>query len=304
MKLILANNQTNRFIDFYKDLQQKSGESFDYFGYDSLLFVCGASKEGPIQVYCDKGNKSLADYDGVYINGYLKTYELAVSVAIACQAIGIGYVNKELSNPPSLSKLSMYSKLSVAGVPIPASLMGSKKALIESGRWINDFKYPAVLKRADADRGIDNYKVSSPKEVQKFLAPHQELSIWVLQEFVENKGFYLISFYNQKPAFCIYRSLEKRPDKNANKAHMYKPVGGSNAQLIDLKNVPEILLDTCKQAVQAMNRQIGSVDCLYNPDTQKAVVLEVNYNPQLVTIETFKEVRIKAFLDNLSELGN
>jgi D-alanine-D-alanine ligase-like ATP-grasp enzyme len=51
-----------------------------------------------------------------------------------------------------------------------------------------------------------------------------------------------------------------------------------------------------------MNRQIGSVDCIYDEASDKTYVLEVNYNPQLVTIETFKEVRVQAFLDNLKDI--
>jgi D-alanine-D-alanine ligase-like ATP-grasp enzyme len=52
-----------------------------------------------------------------------------------------------------------------------------------------------------------------------------------------------------------------------------------------------------------MNRQIASVDCLYDEATGEVFVLEVNYNPQLVTVETFKDVRIKAFLDNLNSIA-
>jgi D-alanine-D-alanine ligase-like ATP-grasp enzyme len=54
--------------------------------------------------------------------------------------------------------------------------------------------------------------------------------------------------------------------------------------------------------MDVMNRQIGSVDCLYDPKTERVHVLEVNYNPQLVTIETFRETRIKAFLEGISKI--
>ncbi len=53
-----------------------------------------------------------------------------------------------------------------------------------------------------------------------------------------------------------------------------------------------------------MNRQVASVDCLYDQTTQKTYVLEVNYNPQLVTIETYKDVRIQAFLEALPSIGS
>lgn len=303
MKLILANNQSKKFSDFYNELRSQSDVPFDYAGYKSLLFVFDVDAAKPVDVYNTQNGKTLADYDGVYINGYLQTYELAASVAIACDSLGLGYSNKEFSNPPSLSKLSMYARLAAGGVRLPRSLGGTKFAMQQAQSHLESFKYPAVLKRADADRGIDNYKVADFEEALKLLASQDEMSIWILQEYVENEGFYLVSFYDEKPVFSIFRSLQARPDNNQQKAHMYKPKGGANASLVPIDQLPKPILETCQKAVKVMNRQIASVDCLYDPASEKAYVLEVNYNPQLVTIETLKEVRVQAFLENIEKIG-
>jgi glutathione synthase/RimK-type ligase-like ATP-grasp enzyme len=303
MKLILANNQTDKFVGFYKDLADQSVEPFDYAGYDSLLFKFSPDEGKKVQVKCLTTNKNLEDYDGVYINGYLSTYELAASVAIACDYLNVSYINQELSQPPSLSKLSMYAKLAAAAVSMPKSVGGTKKALLMAKEELEQsVTFPSILKRADADRGIDNFKVKDFNEIKQLLKPHADRSLWIIQDFINNDGFYLVSFYDFKPAFSIFRTLEERPDGNAQKAHMYKPFGGANANLISIKDLPKTLLDTCNKAVQAMNRQIGSVDCLYDRESDRAYVLEVNYNPQLVTISTFKDVRIKAFLDNIKSI--
>ncbi len=303
MKLILANNQSDKFVAFYQELQQQATEPFDYTDYSSLLFVFDSAANKPLRVINQATGRDLTAYDGVYINGYLRTYELAASVAIACDALKVPYVNQELHEPPSLSKLTMHAKLAAHGVRTPTSLAGSKLAILKAQEQIAQLSFPAVLKRADADRGIDNYKVSAAAEIEKLLRDQDDRSLWILQEYVENDGFYLVSFYGQAPKFCIFRSLEARPDGNQQKAHMYKPKGGANASLIDLDEAPQPVLQACQQAVVAMNRQIASVDCLYDPKTQQAYILEVNYNPQLVTIETFKDVRMQAFLDYLPEIG-
>lgn len=303
MKLILANNQSEKFVNFYRELQAQSAEPFEYAGYSSLLFICDSSADKPVRLVNLASGKELDAYDGVYINGYLSTYELAAAVAIACDSYGIGYANREMHDAPSLSKVSMYARLAAAKVPLPFSLVGSKAALLQATDQLAACTYPAILKRADADRGIDNYKVSSAAEVQELLTDHDDLSLWVLQEFIENDGFYLISFYGEEPVFSIHRSLEARPDGNEQKAHMYKPKGGANATLIDMDKIPAKLMVAAEAAIKSMNRQIASVDCLYDPTTDRAWVLEVNYNPQLVTIETFKDVRVKALLDYLPELG-
>jgi glutathione synthase/RimK-type ligase-like ATP-grasp enzyme len=232
----------------------------------------------------------------VYINGYLGTYELAATVAICCQALNLSFYNRELADGPSLSKLTTYAKLAAAKVNVPLTYAGAKAAILQAK--VPDGFFPAVLKRADADRGIDNFKVASWPEVVELLGEHKDRSIWLLQKYVENNGFYLVSFYDSQPAFCIFRSLQERPDGNAQKAHMYKPPGGVNASLVE---APAEVLQACQQALDTLNRQIGSVDCLFDPVTKQTNILEVNYNPQLVTIETFKDVRIKAFLDSLKK---
>jgi glutathione synthase/RimK-type ligase-like ATP-grasp enzyme len=303
MKLILANNQSERFQSFYQDLQTQSTTPFEYYGYESLLFEFNTDAAPVITVTDTNSGRSLTEYNGVYLNGYLSTYELAATVATCCQALGIPFVNQELANAPSLSKLTGYAKLAAAGVSVPHTLAGTKIALLKAEAQMATLPFPLVLKRADADRGIDNYKVRSPEEIRDLLASHTPRSLWILQEYVENDGFYLVSFYDQKPVFSIFRSLEARPDGNEQKAHMYKPHGGANAHLIELKDIPGPAMEAAQNAMVAMNRQIGSVDCLFSPETAKAYVLEVNYNPQLVTIETFKDVRVQAFLEGIEKIG-
>lgn len=302
MKLVLANNQSEKFVSFYDELAQQHPGLFEYADYETLLFCFDSDAEQPISVKSLLTGKQLQEYDGVYLNGYLNTYELAATMATCCQTLGVPFVNQELANAPSLSKLTGYAKLAAKNVRIPRTIAGAKAALLRAADETSQLAFPLVLKRADADRGIDNYKVSSQAEIEELLQPHEPRSIWILQEYVANDGFYLVSFYDQQPEFCIFRSLEARPDGDEHKAHMYKPRGGANAHLLKIDEAPQAVIETCQQAIDAMNRQIGSVDCLYDEITGLTHVLEVNYNPQLVTIETFSETRIAAFLVGIDKI--
>lgn len=305
MKLILANNQSKQFRAFYENLQAHVTEPFHYEPYESLLFLFDTNRSPSIEVTCLATGHSLRDYNGIYINGYLSTYELAAATAICCEALDIPYVNKELSSAPSLSKLTGCAKLASAGVRMPYTLAGTKNALLQlTNDHTANLRFPAVLKRADADRGIDNHKVVSLEDVRNLLEGHPPRSLWILQDYIENDGFYLVTYYHSKPVYAIFRSLEKRPDGNEQKSHMYKPKGGANAVLLAPEDVPKELLATATRAIQAMNRQIGSVDCIYSKEAGLTYVLEVNYNPQLVTIETFKDVRVDAFIDGISKIGH
>jgi glutathione synthase/RimK-type ligase-like ATP-grasp enzyme len=291
VKLILANNQSEKFQQFYKDLSTHVTDGLEYAGYDSLLFTF----TGGLDVYSVATKSSLKKYDGVYVNGYMSTYELAAATALACKALGVPFVNAELADAPSMTKLTEYIKLAAAGVTLPRTIAGTKTALSSLPAESFADMFPAVLKRADADRGIDNFKVQSYDELTSLLENADRRSIWLMQEFVPNDGYYVVTFYDHKPELCIYRSLEERPDGNAQKAHMYKPLGGKNASLVPVADLPPTLVEQTTKAIKAMNRQIGSVDCLYDAATDTANILEVNYNPQMVTIDTFKQERIDAY---------
>jgi hypothetical protein len=291
VKLVLANNQTDEFKEFYADLSANVEGGVDYAAYDSLLFTFNDG----LRVHSMTTGKSLQDYDGVYVNGYLSTFELAAATALSCKALDVPFVNTELSNAPSLTKLTEYVKLAAAGVSLPRTIAGARAAILSLPVSSFADMFPAVLKRADADRGIDNYTVRSHEEIVEILEKSARRSVWLLQEFVPNDGFYVITFYDYTAKLCIFRSLEERPDKNLRKAHMYKPRGGKNASLIPLDEVPEALMTTATKAIRAMNRQVGSVDCLYSAETGVVHVLEVNYNPQMVTIDTFKDERVAAY---------
>ncbi len=303
-KLVIANNQRDLFVDFHRELQ--AGRAiYDYIGYRSLLFEFAVLGDQSVVSFSNvETGDSMDMYGGVYLNGYLSTVELATTAAITLDAQNIPYVNKELGNAPSLTKLSAYAKLAAAGVQMPHTFGGAAYALlagIRSGR-IN-LPLPLIVKRADADRGIDNYKFDTYEQITAMLEKQDERSIWVIQEFIPNDGFYLVSFYHGKPEFVIFRALGERKDKREDLAHMFKPKGGRNASLLEVTDTPRSIVDTSQRAADVLNRQFASVDSLYDPITEKTYVLEVNYNPQLVTIETFKDVRRKAFLDAIETLG-
>ncbi len=299
MKLVLANNQSEEFTSFHKDLQGTE-KIYDYSGYSALGFYF---QQGVSDIINTDTWRHARDYKGVYINGYLSTPEIAGTVATVLDHNGVNYVNKEMSNVLSLSKLSSYAKLARHDVTIPKTYGGAAKAIIrmiDKGIVKLDGKY--VLKRADADRGIDNFVFDTLDEVKERLAGQPERSIWLLQEFIPNDGFYLASFYYDELKFGIFRSMHERADGRKDRAHMFKPKGGSNATLLQPSDLPKTVSEESFKAVHAMNRQIASVDSVYDPSQNKAYVLEVNYNPQLVTIETFKEVRQKAFLEGIELL--
>lgn len=302
MKLLLGNNQSDRFVAFYKSLQQEADFEFDYIGYEALLFRFDNTDNTPVMAWNTKHERQITSYDAVYINNYYHTYELAATTAIVVQKLGIAYANHEFAQPPSMSKLTEYARLAAAGITIPKTIAGSKTALLTpfARDLLNTF--PCVLKRADADRGIDNFMVASYEMMVELLAAHPARSLWVLQEFISNDGYYRIAYNGGVAQYAVFRALQERPDGNQLKKHMYRPKNGTNAKLLALEQVPLSVRELSDRAVQAMERQFAGVDCFYNQETGLAHIIEVNYNPQLVTIERYADVRRQAFLQGLKRL--
>ena len=299
MKLVLANSQAQNYTDFYARVQADNPDLFDYTLFADLLFSFGGAK--PISVRNIATGRELQDYDGIYIKSYSTSYELAATVAICCEALHIPLMDHELVSPPSLSKLSGYAKLAAAGVSVPETIAGTTSAITRALKPLSADFFPAVLKRASADRGRDNYMVQSKRDITELLEPHNPDSVWLLQRHIANDGFYRITFNAGELAFCIFRKLEPRSDGDPRKAHMYKPNSGSNATLLKSHEVPPEVLAESEKAAKAMDRQMAGVDCLFDAAHKMAYVLEVNNNPQLVSTSTFQDVRIAAFVESLKK---
>lgn len=299
MKLVLANNQSERFVTFHKELQNDE-QLYDYAGYDGLLFSFEKNKTSFYHIDTDK---RVDDYDGVYLSGYMNTPEIAITAAVVLDGNGIRYLDSELHDAPSFSKLSAYAKLAAQGISIPRTYAGASRALrfgIE--RKLIDIELPVVLKRADADRGVDNYIFSNYDDVLVKLQTVDDRSLWILQVFVPNNGFYRVGIYKGVPKFSIFRTLEKRLDEKEELAHMYKPAGGVNAKSIAIEDMPTSVLHESLKAAKAMHREIAGVDVVVKTGTDVPYVLEVNYNPQLVTVSIFSDIRKQAFIDTMREL--
>ncbi len=300
MKLVLANNQSEKFIRFHRDIQ-KAQKLYDYADYKSLLFYF---EKGVTSITNVQSNVSIDSYDGVYLNGYLDTPEIAYATATVLDFLNVPYVNKELHGAPSQTKLTAYAKLAVNDIDVPKTYAGTAWALrqaLTSGT-LDRFPLPVVIKRADADRGIDNFVFDSYAEVKTVLDRADDLTIWLIQEFIPNDGFYLLSFMNHELSYGVFRSLEKRTDNRKELAHMFKPHGGRNATFLEPNDTPQAIVDVSRRATIAMNRQIASVDSIYNAETGRVSILEVNYNPQLVTVSTFSTQKKIAFLKSIKSI--
>lgn len=293
-----------RFNDFFSDIQVEE-RFFDYSGYSDLLFIFDPEAQHRASfLNLDTGRYSY-EYSGAYITSYAGSFpDLAFAVAEIFKHEQIPFADSELANAPSLSKISESAKLVAAHLPIPKTYGGTKIALIRAltTRQIQ-LDFPVVLKLANGERGRDNFTIYHENEIYDLFQGKDDGSIWVIQALIPSDGFYRLNCYFGEPAYTIFRSLEERPaELDRHTAHMYKPAGGSNATLIEPSDTPEDLRQLARLATQAMGREFAGVDLIYHAQTHQAYVLEVNYYPQLVTVNSFKERRVRDFLEALRRI--
>ncbi len=299
IKLVLSNNQTEKFTQFHRDLQADE-KLYEYTGYASLLFIF---QKGSVDFITLHNGYHARDYKAAYLTSYLHSLELASAAALVLDANAVRYVDRQLENAVSASKLTEYARLAVAGVTIPFTYAGTARALLEGlEKGLLAVSFPLILKRADADRGMDNYKIASEARLQEVLRTHSARSLWVVQEFIPNDGFYRLTFYQGTLSSVVFRAAHERPDHNDEKTHLNKPKGGVNAFLVEEASLPEALIDEARHSCQAMKREFAGVDALLDTATGTPYILEVNYNPQLVTINTFEEERRRDFLEAMKRL--
>ena len=303
MKLILSHNQSMEFNDFFTKIQNGK-ELFDYSGYHDLLFKFDNTLIHSIQFLNLDTNRLSYHYSGAYLTGYLNCPDLAFATATILNFEGIHVIDRELINAPSLSKISEAAKLVSHNILMPKSYAGTKTAVIRAltSNKIS-LEFPLIMKLADGTRGSENYTIFDKNEIFDLLDGKEDSSIWILQKYVESTGFYRINCFYGRPAYGIFRSLDDIPEGfERHHSHMYKPAGGSNATFLETKDISRSVRIAASRASRILKRDISGVDIIVDKHSKHTYVLEVNYNPQLVTVESFKDNRICKFLKAIEEL--
>ncbi len=299
MKLLLSINHTPPFTAFHENLQ-RTEKVYEYASYKHLLFVF---KPGSVDFINMRNGLHAADYEAAYLTGYLENTELASATATVLDSIGVRYADSQLADALSTSKLTEYARLAAAGIPIPLTYAGRARILAEAvQKGMVELSLPLIIKRADADRGIDNYCVATTHRLLEILEKAAPKTVWIVQEYIPNDGFYRLSFYGKTFASAIFRSVHVRKDGNTEKTHLNKPKGGVNATLQTEEALPAGLITVSRQACQVMKREFAGVDALVHAQTGKPYILEVNYNPQLTTVQAFSMQRADAFLTAMKDL--
>lgn len=226
---------------------------------------------------------SISDYSLVYIKNYKTALDQALAVANFCRYASTPFIEEELLDTSlSLSKLSEMVKLKTQRLPIIDSIISSTSHHVKFlDRYNKLFGFPLIIKDAFSDRGKNNYIVHSEKEFLDILSKMPKEAFPIVQKYVPNDGFYRIILLDYKPNMILYRQSSSH--KNLNKSHLNKPAGGINSKEVLLNEVDESTINLAKRCSRIMKRNVAGVDLIKDAKTSKEYILEVNYNPSMVS---------------------
>lgn len=278
-KVLIMTSSPDSLKSFFRMVSQynKHAVSYDCIDYSSLLFTLGSN--GP-QVINTENGEDIAKYSLVYFKARTENIELATACAQYLRYKSRPFFDYELAEYISSSKVSQYMKLACFGLPVPFSIWAHSSKLKERYEYITGLLgLPFVLKKADSDRGKDNFLVSNRNQFNKILDESAAGQVYIAQEHIENEGFYRLLVLNRTVPITVFRS--STPHKNRLKSHLNKPAGGKNARVLGTSELASTVRQLAVGSALIMDRQIAGVDLVRDKNDNKWYILEVNNAPQI-----------------------
>ena len=279
-KVLVISAGPSVTLPFLKKVEAKTEGSvtFTATSFGDIIFDINGSDTTVI----DTGNGStpVESYDLTYVKSHWHYPEPASALAEFLTFKGRQFLDQEIKEYTSRSKLSEMMKLAVNALPVPRAMVGYAPVLMRnSPTIIESLGFPLVLKNVQADRGADNYLVQDAESFERILSASPDTAIFAAQAYVSNEGFYRLNVFGSDVALAVYRHATSHKDPL--KAHLNKPAGGANASMIELSDVPTEALELAVRGSMCMNRQIAGVDLVQDKQTGEWYILEVNNAPQI-----------------------
>lgn len=232
----------------------------------------------------------------VYFKAHSLYPEHAGAIVKYLQYKHVPFIDKELSNFASRSKLSEIFILATNGVSVPQTkIITGKKNMPKYSELCNIFGEKFVIKDVASDRGNNNFLVVDETTYAEAISRLKDVTTLIIQRYVENDGFIRVLLMGKE----IVQIVKRHPSghKDPLKSHLNKPRGGSNAIELNPSDYSADVVSLAQKAAIAMQRDVVGVDLIQDKNTQKWYVLEVNSNPEVV-----KGINVPARAKGLAEL--
>lgn len=234
------------------------------------------------ETFCSFEGGDFKDYKliialGWYQGGDMAIYrDVAFTLALYLNNIGIPFWNGEMAQQRSTTKLSAIMQMALEAIDVPRTLFS-----LDRGKLLDyaakNIDFPAVAKAAAASRGRDNYLVDTQAALREILQK-SDFNSFTVQPFIQNDHDLRVVCFDGKPQLIIKRS------RTSEDTHLNNVSQGGSAQQVGLDEVPKELLTNAEKICKIFAREMAGIDFL--PSSQAAshyVCLEVNAIPQLTS---------------------
>ena len=291
--LILNSLPSKNLQTFASEITNASSQLIcDTKLYDDLIIVMSGNLG--IAIYDAKTLTPIPSYDLIYFKTYARRAEFAAAIAEYAQATNIAFIDKEVGQYHSLTKLSQYAHLSRLRIPIPETIVMHYSQLARSYDFIsNKLGTPFVFKDVAGDRGESNYLITNKNEYDIALKEAEKTkSYFAAQSYIQNESDVRCLVFDKEIKLVIGR---KRKDDST---HMNNVSTGGIASDIALEMFPSNAKAIAIQAAISMDRQVAGVDLMQSSEDGTWFVLEVNNSPQLIN-GAFIDQKMKLFSEFL-----
>lgn len=256
--------------------------------YDELMVVMDEKKG--VRLYSAATQKLLPRYDLIYFKTHQKRQEMAAVVAEYAHATNTNFMDTEVAQFKSHTKLSQYARLARFGLTIPKTVSMHYSQLAGNYDFIvKHVKSPFVFKDAAADKGEANYLIRTKADFDR--AVHeatQRQAYFVAQSFIENSGDLRCLVFDKRIEMVISRM------RHDDSTHLNNTSTGGRATLLDPKELDATASAMAVKAAIMLGRQVAGVDLMRSDKSGKWYILEVNNSPQIAS-GAYQQEKIEVF---------
>lgn len=275
--LILTNdpNKIARLSDLIEALKEQDDSIEVTTGIISDIFI---KIDGENTRVIETGSgQDIRAFDLVVFRSVSKKFaEAALAISIYCDHYSVPYIDSLVAHSAHKAlKLTSMMALWSDGVPIPYTMYGSVRSLVEN---IDAIGLPAIFKATAATHGGRNYKITSADEICTIVEENPD-DQFVLQNYIENEGDYRILVVNGMRVNVEHRKGDGLTHLNNESA------GGTSTVIEDVSSLSSAI-SVARRAAISIGLEVAGVDIIIDKDNQPYVI-EVNRAPQLTSKQEF-----------------
>jgi len=261
MQILILEKFNRPTTTRYQIEGEKIGHQVTLSNYKEVVINLGKEIEIKVQ------GKDLTTFDAIYLRTLGGREEMATLIAKYAKLHQIAVFDQVLADGLSWIDSKSYElfELSRHGLPIVPSVV----AVGEIG-LSNSASYPLVIKRGTLNQGKGVFLCKTKEEAQKVVAEYND-EVLVFEPFLPNDGDLRVIVIGSKPLAAIKRS-SNNPEEFRNNVSL----GGSAEQF----PLNDELSSLAVSAAKAVGYDIAGVDLIFDQDSQKWLVMEVNRSPQ------------------------